>query len=116
MTISEFLSLSGEGTRIDNNSLLSKLLPVPDGFEFLGAIKKNYTTFTETSILYLLPKTGKLGKHLIDLGDLVSRFPIGDDMDFGIQELDPSRPDGYYILFYLLEENERLNQATIDYD
>lgn len=111
MKISEFLS-SGEGIYLDGKispKILVKLVEdfgIPeDSLEFMGAIKKEYTMHSETSILYRFPKDSEsLGNYLKHLGTLISRIPLESGDDFGIQELDPSRPDGYYILFYLMEE------------
>lgn len=110
MKISEFLSNSGYGY-IDpkiSKDLLVKFVDdfgIPDDLEFVGAMKKEYTMFSEISFLYKFPKDSKeLGDYLKYLGNLISRIPIRNGVDLGIQELDPSRPDGYYILFYLLEE------------
>lgn len=110
MTISDFLSNSGYGY-IDSKispDILVKFVDdfgIPDGsLEFVGAIKKEYNTFLETSFLYKFPKDSKkLGSYLKYLGNLISRLPLKTGVDLGIQELDPTRPDGYYILFYLLE-------------
>lgn len=111
MKISEFLSNKGIGyidPKISSN-LLVKLVDdfgIPEGtLEFLGAIKKEYNMFSETSFLYKFPKNSMgIGDYLKRLGTLISRIPVERGVDLGIQELDPSRSDGYYILFYLLEE------------
>ena len=76
-----------------------------ESVEFVGAIKKEYSMFSETSLLYKFPKNSKgIGDCLKYLGILINRIPLEDGIDLGIQEIDPSRSDGYYILFYLLEE------------
>ena len=111
MKISEFISESGIGyidSRIPS-SLLVKFVEdfgIPEGtLEFMGAIRKEYNMFVETSFLYKFSKDSKeIGSCLKHLGTLISRISLTDGMELGIQELDPTRPDGYYILFYLLEE------------
>ena len=111
MKISEFLSLTNGGYYYDSkvsSELFSKLVNdhgVPSGVvEFIGAIKKEYTMHTETSLLYRFKKeSGGLGDCLKYLGTLISRIPLEGGVDLGIQEIDPTRSDGYYILFYLLD-------------
>lgn len=111
MKISEFLSNFGCGC-IDSKISPNLLVKFVDDFgipeetlEFMGAIKKEYNMYSEISVLYRFPKKSKeLGSYLKYLGTMISRIPLEDGMDFGIQELDPTRPDGYYILFYILEE------------
>ena len=109
MTISEFLwgGYNSFDSKIDAG-LLSKLVNdfgIPsETVEIIGAKKTEYNMFSETHILYRFPKTSEgLGGCLKHLGTLINRIPLEEGMDLGIQELDSSRPDGYYILFYLLE-------------
>lgn len=113
MTISDFLyKLPGGGSYIDSKvspEFLSKLINdfgVPQNtVEIVGVLKKEYNLFSETSILYKFPKDSKgIGDYFKYLGNMINRIPLVSGMDIGIQELDPSRPDGYYILLYILEE------------
>lgn len=106
MKISEFLSKYGEGY-VDlkiSPYTLEKLISLSERtLEFIGAVKKEYTTFAETSFLYRFPKDSeRLGDYLKNLGVQINQIPL-EGIDLGIQEIDPSKPDGYYILFYLLE-------------
>lgn len=107
MTISEFLSITG-GEYYDSRipkDLLSKAMDdfgIPSNtVEFVGGLK---TGPTEISLLYKFPKVSeKIGNYLKFLGSLINRLPLRGET-LGIQEMDTSRSDWYYILFYLLEE------------
>ena len=90
------------------NSLLDDH-SIPKGIQFSGCITRELNLWTEHRILYRIEKISNsaeyLGEMIIALGKMIMRLSrSGDNYDFGIQELDPTRSDGYYILIYALEE------------
>lgn len=97
-----------------SSSIVSKLLDdfgiPPETVELIGAKKSEHQRYIETVFLYKFPKTSDgIGLCLRVLGTMVDRIPLKPDDDFGIQEVDLARPDGYYISFYLLENNPSYN-------
>ncbi len=86
-----------------DSTLVSQLLNdfgIPHGvIEFLGCIQNNYNTWTEYMILYEISKKANLGESLKCLGKMISRLDE-DKYEFGIQELDATQPENYYILVY----------------
>lgn len=112
MKISDFLRVSCGSMFVGKNiptNLLGQLVnenmqASPGTIEFVGILKKEFNLWNEYSILYRFPKTSiDLGSNIKALGNTISRLPLGK-YSFGIQEIDPSQSDGYYILFYALEE------------
>lgn len=110
MKISDLLSINNNYLDPEISSdLYSKLLNdfgvSSESVTFVGAKKFKYDKFSETYILYGFPKDSKeIGKCLKNLGVLVNRIPLKPGDDFGIQEIDVTQSDKYYIMFYLLEE------------
>lgn len=111
--IQDFLDKIGTekfiGKSFDSN-FTSKLLDdfgVPEGtVEFVGCIQNEYNLWDEFMFLYRFPQSDsakKLGDNLKNLGKLIGRLE-SVPYDFGIQEIDPARCDGYYVLFYGLRE------------
>lgn len=112
MTISEFLRESRGSlivSEIPTNLRVlvdDHMLAAPGTVEFMGVIKKEFNLWNEYSILYKFPKASKnLGSNIKSLGTMISHLPL-DKYNFGIQEVDPTQSDGYYILLYALEEIE----------
>lgn len=82
---------------------------IPSGIQFVGCITRELNLWTEHRILYRIEKLSDsaeyLGEMITSLGKMISRLSrAGNEFDIGIQELDPTRSDGYYILMYALEE------------
>lgn len=89
-----------------DSSFVSQLLNdfgLPPGMvEFIGCIQNEFTDWNEYMILYKFSKKDDaeyLGSCFKLLGKMITRFRCVD-YEFGIQELDASKPDGYYILLY----------------
>lgn len=89
-----------------DSSFVSQLLNdfgLPPGMvEFIGCIQNEFTDWNEYMILYKFSKKGDaeyLGSCFKLLGKMITRLRCVD-YEFGIQELDASKPDGYYILLY----------------
>lgn len=113
-TIQDFLKTNQKFTGKDwDSSFVSQLLNdfgVPsDMVEFVGCIQNEYNTFDEYMILYKFSKSKDtaeyLGECLRLLGKMIVRLKCVD-YDFGIQELDTTQPDYYYILLYGLKEKK----------
>lgn len=114
-TIHEFLrhldSECNQKFQGDNwdSTFVSQLLNdfgVPHGMvDFLGCHQNNYNTWTEYMILYEFSKTAELGETLRCLGKMITRLK-SSGYEFGIQELDTTKPDKYYILIYGIEEKD----------
>lgn len=102
----------GNSSRGMSTKLVNSLLDdhgLPCGIQFTGCITRELNLWTEHRILYRIEKISDsaeyLGEMITSLGKMISRLSrAGDKFDFGIQELDPTRSDGYYILIYALEE------------
>ena len=68
-------------------------------------MKNELNLWDEYLVLYKITKTDKLlGKSFQVLGRVLSRIEDIEGIELGIQEFDPTRPDGYYILIYGLKE------------
>lgn len=113
-TIQDFLKTDQKFTGKNwDSSFVSQLLNdfgVPsDMVEFVGCIQNEYDTFDEYMILYKFSKSKDtaeyLGECLKLLGKMITRLRCVD-YDFGIQELDTTQPDYYYILLYGLKEKK----------
>ena len=106
-TIQEFIDKGDQiftGKHFDSGfvSQLMNDFGVPkDLVEFGGCIENEYNLWNEYMILYKFSKKNHtLGECLKTLGKIISRLENCVNYDFGIQEIDTSRPDNYYILFY----------------
>lgn len=113
-TIQEFLKTDQKFIGKDLESpFVSQLLNdfgIPSNMvEFVGCIQNEYNTFNEYMILYKFSKSKDTAKHLGEclklLGKMIIRLSCVN-YDFGIQELDTTQPDYYYILLYGLKEKE----------
>lgn len=90
-----------------DSSFVSQLLNdfgLPPGMvEFIGCIQNEYNTFDEYMILYKFSRSKEtaeyLGECLKLLGKMITRLRCVD-YDFGIRELETTKPDYYYILLY----------------
>lgn len=89
-----------------DSSFVSQLLNdfgLPPGMvEFIGCIQNEFTDWNEYMILYKFSKKDDaeyLGSCFKLLGKMITHLRYVD-YEFGIQELDASKPDGYYILLY----------------
>lgn len=96
-----------------DSSFVSQLLNdfgVPsEMIEFIGCIQNEFTDWNEYMILYKFSKKDDaeyLGSCLKLLGKMITRLRCVD-YEFGIQELDASKPDGYYILLYGLSGKKK---------
>lgn len=92
-----------------DNRLVAQLLNdfgIPENtIELIGGMKNELNLWDEYLVLYKITKTDKLlGKSFQVLGRVLSRIEDIEGIELGIQEFDPTRPDGYYILIYGLKE------------
>lgn len=109
-TIKEFLKHldSNLGTKFHGTdwdaTFVSQLLNdfgiLPGVVNFLGCVQNKYSTWNEYMVLYELSKTAELGESLKCLGRVISRLSSNSGYEFGLQEVDVTKPDKYYVLIY----------------
>lgn len=113
-TIQEFLKTDKKFIGKDwDSSFVSQLLNdfgvSSDTVEFVGCVQNEFNLFDEYMILYKFSKKKDTAEFLGEcfklLGKMIGRLRCVN-YDFGIQELDTTHPDYYYILLYGLKEKE----------
>lgn len=107
MTISEFLESTSGEKYIDPgvpNEIVSEFSYKSGGISLVGLLKIDFNNFREYSIIYRFPKdSSTLGLNLKNLGIILNHVSYKDEVDIGIQEIDPTQSEGYYIMIYMLK-------------